>query len=200
MISTKTRFHSVRSCFTLIELLVVISLIVLLIALLLPALSEAKRTVMVTKCMSNLKQIGIGINTYVADWATYPMPSCINGNWVTSTYTWVDNRQNLVDIAGGAPGFWFCPLYPWQTPADYGIPASENKFGPHFAHVNQVDVPGSTGYFLAFIIIDLAVHFGRYSNSGLYWDWADSGNPDGPWAAGDSSAPAVWKGVAGTLP
>ena len=176
----------IRKCFTLIELLVVISLIALLIALLLPALGEAKRRVLVTQCMSNLKQIGIGSTTYVADWGTYPTPSCINGNWVTSIHTPVYNRQNLVDIVGGAPGFWFCPLYQFKTPEDYGIPAWENKYGPHFAHANQEDVPGSTGYLLPFIIIDQKVH--RY---GLPWDWSESGNPDGPWDPGNPSAPAV---------
>ena len=66
-IMTKTRTSrtpSRRLGFTLIELLVVISIIALLIGLLLPALSRARRSARVTQCLGNLKNISAGTANY----------------------------------------------------------------------------------------------------------------------------------------
>lgn len=51
--------------FTLIELLVVISIISLLVAMLLPALSKAREAAKTTQCLAQMRQISVGVITYI---------------------------------------------------------------------------------------------------------------------------------------
>jgi prepilin-type N-terminal cleavage/methylation domain-containing protein/prepilin-type processing-associated H-X9-DG protein len=56
-----------RAGFTLIELLTVIAILGLLVALLLPALSAAKQKASQSRCLGNLRQIGLGMAVYLND-------------------------------------------------------------------------------------------------------------------------------------
>jgi len=53
--------------FTLIEVLVVVAIIALLVAILVPSLSRARESAKRAACLSNLRQQGIGMNTYAMD-------------------------------------------------------------------------------------------------------------------------------------
>ena len=63
-----------RKAFTLIELLVVIAIIGILAAILFPVFARARENARRTSCLSNLKQIGLGIMQYTQDYdERYPL-------------------------------------------------------------------------------------------------------------------------------
>lgn len=78
--------------FTLIELLVVIGIIALLIAILLPALSNAKEVGRRIQCASNARQMGMGFYYYALDNGDF-LPCRQNYNVSTGWVTWTDGNK-----------------------------------------------------------------------------------------------------------
>jgi prepilin-type N-terminal cleavage/methylation domain-containing protein/prepilin-type processing-associated H-X9-DG protein len=56
-----------RAAFTLVEILVVAAIIAVLAALAVPALARIQAQGLASKCLSNLREIGVGINLYLND-------------------------------------------------------------------------------------------------------------------------------------
>jgi prepilin-type N-terminal cleavage/methylation domain-containing protein/prepilin-type processing-associated H-X9-DG protein len=88
--------------FTLIELLVVIAVIVILAALLLPALGRAKLAAQSAVCKGNLRQYGQALRMYLNDFGFYPPPNTAPAPDAFSAPFWY---QLMQPYTGGA----------WQT-------------------------------------------------------------------------------------
>jgi prepilin-type N-terminal cleavage/methylation domain-containing protein/prepilin-type processing-associated H-X9-DG protein len=110
MIRMPSRFPRSTIAFSLIELLVVIAIIGILASLLMPAFSRAKGKANDTKCISNLRQIGIALSIY-ADENQGKLPFA--ERQPTSPVNPTNILPRIVDVlsknVGGATAVFRCP-------------------------------------------------------------------------------------------
>ena len=84
-----------RSAFTLIELLVVIAIIAILAAILFPVFAKAREKARQTSCLSNEKQLGLGLLQYVQDYdellpsGALPNTNYQGSGWAGQIYPYV---------------------------------------------------------------------------------------------------------------
>jgi prepilin-type N-terminal cleavage/methylation domain-containing protein len=113
-----TSHNPCRRAFTLIEVLVVVSIIVILVALLMPGLRNVREAAREIVCQSNLRQIGFGVRMY-SNASRYLPPSYTGGFAVWPSLI----RQH----AGGETGIFNCPVADasayWEKTFGSGLPA-----------------------------------------------------------------------------
>lgn len=120
MLATRTRRNrnEARHGFTLIELLVVIAIIAILAAILFPVFAKARENARRTSCLSNMKQIGLGMIQYTQDYDS-TFPAVYNDNiggkrliWADAIRPYIKSRQifacpggpSTVDLTPANPG------------------------------------------------------------------------------------------------
>jgi prepilin-type N-terminal cleavage/methylation domain-containing protein/prepilin-type processing-associated H-X9-DG protein len=105
IMSTSNNKFGQRRAFTLIELLVVIAIIAILAAILFPVFARARENARRSSCLSNLKQIGLGIAMYTQDYdeklVSYAYPPPVQGDpgnygWQVALMPYVKSTQLFV--------------------------------------------------------------------------------------------------------
>ena len=126
----------IQTAFTLVELLVVIAIIGILAALLPVAISQAKARALRIQCANNVRQLGIGLQAFLADNSVYPLrsnPGFRNGAypehntmWMTalqySEFSFPGNTNRIRFSQWSGEGVWKCPAAnrPIDWPQNYG--------------------------------------------------------------------------------
>lgn len=123
--------------FTLIELLVVIAIIAILAAILFPVFARARENARRSSCLSNQKQIGLGLMQYVQDYdegypSAYIETTQVSPmNWYSGLWFW----QEIIYPYTKSAQIYYCPSSPGSK--DTGA-----AFRFHYG-ANQLIMPGA---------------------------------------------------------
>jgi prepilin-type N-terminal cleavage/methylation domain-containing protein/prepilin-type processing-associated H-X9-DG protein len=119
-----------RTGFTLVELLVVIGIIALLISILLPSLSSARKQANMVKCASNLRQIGTVAHLYANE----------NKGWIPRDYNHGDQLKTGQYLFAEQFGKYFLKDFVSIGHADTSIKRDE-ALKPQFARIEVYQCP-----------------------------------------------------------
>lgn len=144
-----------RRGFTLIELLVVIAIIAILAAMLLPALSSAKEKARRAQCLSNLRQLALGVHMYAGDFQDMVPPGNKNLGGGGNVYIQLAINVSIVNTVNSylrlqtnaSMSVWSCPNRPPGSPY---LDAGNNQYILGYSYMGGVTSwfysPGNTAY------------------------------------------------------
>ncbi len=148
--------------FSLTELLVVIAIVGILAALLLPTLTQAKAKAQRIQCVNHLRQLGIGLQAFVAYNHGYPVLVISTNRFSGVDRFWMGQLEREgVGTSRLATNFyykgvWFCPSAQWSDPVLRGIPTADgwsyygyniDIFGPGMQRNNPTNQFGLQGHY-----------------------------------------------------
>lgn len=128
MLIPRERFSNpiVRHGFTLIELLVVIAIIAILVALLLPAVQQAREAARRSQCINQMKQLGLALHNYHDVSRVFPMAVSWGDrpNWRVFLLPYLEQGALFDQLNIQAGGFWAhssctAALYAAGTPCGF---------------------------------------------------------------------------------
>lgn len=150
--------------FTLIELLVVIAIIAILAAILFPVFAQAKEAAKKTQALSNVKQLGLGVQMYAGD-SDDTLPQSQSGNdlkWSDFIFPYVKNGgqerlPNGTTVSWGKDGLFRSPGNPRQVrPAPsqggaFSFAVHQSLFVDNFGHQGAQDGAPNPGVSMSVI-------------------------------------------------
>lgn len=119
MFTRNRRLLPTRAAFTLIELLVVIAIIAILAAILFPVFAQAREKARTITCLSNQKQLGLGLMMYAQDYDERLLRMSWDcGTWSgVPSLTWMDQVYPYVK----STKLFKCPNYDGYPGWDWGL-------------------------------------------------------------------------------
>ncbi len=186
---SKSRLNAPRSKagFTLIELLVVIAIIAILAAILFPVFAQARAKARASACLSNCKQIGLGLLAYSQDYDEQMVRGWYgNGGFgdsdSTVRYKWMDAIYPFVKNEG----IYMCPDIPVGLSGGAGGSNGGNCTGKYIVNTRLGQEGSSAG--------GDNTRYGSYAINSAYW-----GLGNGQKGPSNEISLAVVQNPAGTL-